>query len=107
MRLLCCGMVVIIGSRICHGTCGVRTSLATVLVEYQQRGWYRAGSVASVWHVSFKSDCSSTPVSCSQHKLRLGLNYPASTGRFWPEVLRAIDSILLAEKHPIGECVVG
>jgi len=46
-------------------------------------------------------------VSCLQHKLRLGLNYPASTGRFWPEVLRAIDSILLAEKHPIGECVVG
>lgn len=35
-------------------------------------------------------------------KLRLLLSYPASTGRYWPEVLRAIDSIQLAEKHPIA-----
>eukprot|EP00475_Leptophrys_vorax_P016371 TRINITY_DN22825_c0_g2_i1.p1 TRINITY_DN22825_c0_g2~~TRINITY_DN22825_c0_g2_i1.p1 ORF type:complete len:107 (-),score=34.25 TRINITY_DN22825_c0_g2_i1:35-355(-) len=35
-------------------------------------------------------------------KLRLLLVYPASTGRQWSEVLRAIDSIKLASKHPIA-----
>jgi alkyl hydroperoxide reductase subunit AhpC len=35
-------------------------------------------------------------------KLKLMLNYPASTGRNWSEVLRAIDSIKLAAKHPIA-----
>ena len=37
-------------------------------------------------------------------KLKLNLTYPASTGRSWPEVLRAIDSIQLAARHPIGWC---
>lgn len=35
-------------------------------------------------------------------KLRLSLTYPSSTGRYWPEVLRCIDSIKLADKHPIA-----
>jgi alkyl hydroperoxide reductase subunit AhpC len=35
-------------------------------------------------------------------KLRLLLVYPSSTGREWSEVLRAIDSIKLASKHPIA-----
>jgi alkyl hydroperoxide reductase subunit AhpC len=35
-------------------------------------------------------------------RLRLELVYPSSTGRNWKEVLRAIDSIKLADKHPIA-----
>ncbi len=37
-----------------------------------------------------------------KNKLRLELTYPASTGRNWTEVIRAIDSIRLADAHPIG-----
>ena len=36
-------------------------------------------------------------------QLRLLMTYPASTGRVWSEVLRAIDSIQLADKHPVGK----
>jgi len=36
------------------------------------------------------------------NRLRLELTYPASTGRNWTEVIRAIDSIKLAEAHPIA-----
>lgn len=35
-------------------------------------------------------------------RLRLNLTYPSSTGRSWVEVLRAIDSIQLSDKHPVA-----
>jgi len=35
-------------------------------------------------------------------KMRLILTYPASTGREWKEVIRCIDSIMLAEKFPVA-----
>jgi alkyl hydroperoxide reductase subunit AhpC len=42
----------------------------------------------------------------NKKKLRMELVYPSSTGRNWKEVLRAIDSILLADKHPIGTVAI-
>lgn len=37
-----------------------------------------------------------------QSKIELLLSYPASTGRYWPEVLRAVDSILNATANDIA-----
>lgn len=37
-----------------------------------------------------------------QHKVRLSINYPASTGRNFTEILRVIDSIQLTEHHSVA-----
>lgn len=51
----------------------------------------------------------------SHKKIRLMLTYPASTGRNFHEILRALDSIQLTDKYPVatpadwewgGECVI-
>ncbi len=39
----------------------------------------------------------------SDKKIRLIQVYPSSTGRDWKEIIRCIDSIKLASKHPVGK----